>query len=144
MKSRDFLNLKFCCFCPKYLYSNDKQRYELLMASKKAIKKKIEIVDILRQHDQFRLLKKLILNENQNFMVNNREVQSVSMSKVSSDKNKEEEKLTKDKQHEENLERLLEYLHARKNENTLTGVDIVLFKYMNEEMKSKIKDKINI
>ncbi len=114
-----------------------KLRYELMIAAEAAVEQKTEIFELWKSIDQFRLVEKLLLNECQTFMIQNRGLQLITNeSKLSSTEVKELEA----EKFEASKVKLVEYLNKRKDNNSLTLVDTLLVKYLDEKLKENLKD----
>ncbi len=50
----------------------------MLEAANREIFKKVEILEIFKNLDQFRLLRKLLLNKEQSFMIQNRDIHTIA------------------------------------------------------------------
>ena len=91
------------------------------------------IFEISKKLDQFSLLKKLLLNEGQCLLLNNREL------KIINEKTLEVGDVTQDKLNEVEM---INYIKSRKENNQFSQVDNLLVKYLPECIKDKI-DEIN-
>jgi len=136
-------NLYICCCQFKPKSKEQKLKYELMLAAEAAIEQKADILEVWKTLDQFRLLIKLVLNESQSFMIQNRGKQLIT-NELNGDICLEEIKnLEKDKA-ERNKQKLIEYLKERKENKTLTDVDILLTKYLKLEIKEEVKNKVSL
>ena len=131
----------YCCPDKKLKeITYEKKRLELSIAAEKAIEIKTEIFEIWKSLDQFRLLIKLILNESQCFMLQNRGKQLITneVNLLNNDQqviNLEEIKMERQKA------KLGEYLESKKLTNNLTEIDILLLEYLDKDVKNSIKFK---
>ena len=67
-----------CCFEMKNNNANHKRsRKELLILADMEISKKFNIISLLKKNDQFDLLTKTLLNKNQTFMLQNRDLRNI-------------------------------------------------------------------
>ena len=68
-----------CCCSRQRKTKNDptKIKYEMLQAATAELGKKVEILEILKLFDQFKLLQQICLNENQCFMIKNRNLLNI-------------------------------------------------------------------
>ena len=69
-----------CCFNSSYKNQNDNQKlrkFELMEAADVELSNKSDFLNYVKLIDQFRLIKKIILNENQCFMIDNRDLQTI-------------------------------------------------------------------
>ena len=134
----EFYNFKFfrCCYEGKNI-----SKFNLYEASKKEINKKIDIEDLLKVKDQFKLLQKIILNENQCYMLKKRELHRIIDSKII---NSQQEKDLNEEKNKTSEDKLIEYLKSRKLSDSLSQTDNLLYGYLEEEMKDKIKQVVNI
>ena len=74
----------YCCGENKTKLIKNTPNRELLVAAEDIIKKKSEVIDLWKSLDQFRLLTKIILNESQCFMIQNRNLQCINNTKIKS------------------------------------------------------------
>ena len=134
----------YCCGESKYKEDGNKkrnQRVELIVAAETYINKKSEIFEVFRTIDQLRLLSKIILNSNQCFMIQNRNLQSI----INKNKTKNSPfKIIVEEKFESNLARLIGYLRNKDKNNELNSIDIMLFKYLDEDIKCKIQKEVNL
>ncbi len=136
----DWLSLKYCCFNKKKEGDKEKvTKYELLKAGEREVEKKIEVLDLIRMMDQFRLIKKLILNENQCHMLANREMTNIIDSRVMTAEEEYKENKAKE---EKGKSALVEYLLKKHEEGNLNQVDVLLFKYMEPKVKEEIQKAV--
>ena len=107
---------------------------------KREIDKKIEVLDYFKMMDQFKLLQKIILNENQCYMLRKREIKRIIDTEIDiksfNPKDNNLVELEKDKL---NKEKLRYYLISKKADNSLSNVDKLLYSYMENELKSEMK-----
>ncbi len=112
-------------------------RYELLKAAEELLDKKSEISEIFNLLDQFRLVKKILLNKNQCFMLENREIHNINNTNSKRQK-KELLELQEEKFNKEKFS-LKEYLLKKKNDNSLTEIDKLLLEYLNNLIKEEVE-----
>ena len=135
ISSGEFCYFYFCCYKNDKSNSIENVKFKLFQASKHEIDKQIEIVDLIRMKNQFKLVQKILLNENQSFMLQKRELHRVIDTKIMTCEdenilNKDLEKL--------NIQNLINYLRLRKMENGITGTDKLLYGYLDKETKEKL------
>ncbi len=111
-------------------------KLELMTQAERIIKKRSEIFEVWNVIDHVRLLKKLVLNENQCFMINNKGRQLLTseggpVTKEDLDKLDENE-------YQNSTNSLIEYFQKRKEENKANAVDILLYKYIEENLKKEV------
>ncbi len=111
-------------------------KYELLKAAEELFEKKTEIIELFNFIDQFRLMKKIFLNKNQCFMLENRDTQSINNNNTKR-LNKMMYELNEDKINK-NKSNLKEYLAKKKKEDSLTEVDNLLLEYMDDSLKEDV------
>ncbi len=144
------LYFQCCCFEKKWRSNNssNKIKYELMRACEEEIKTKTEVDYIFKNLDQFRLLKKLLLNESQCFMLENREKHCIYNTLEENDNDKKEltERLRylKDEKQNKCEKDLRTYLKQRKNENNLNDIDNLLVVYLKKDIKEKVKEDVGI
>ncbi len=135
---------RFCYFiCSERCYKNFNQnerriRYELALAADNILEKKSDIFEFWNLLDQFRLLTKIFLNENQCFMIKNRDPQLIT--NKFRDEFSETKLLDKEK-FEKNVNTLKGYIDKKKEKNELTEVDNILLSYLQDDILSKINNK---
>ncbi len=147
-QKRSKVEIQICeRFCFYYFYPEQRinkskkeekrVKFEFMMAAEKEIEWKSDVLNLWKVIDQLRLLKKIILNENQCFMLNNRDLQTITNkiedAKQKSIKDLDEEKFQKRKN------KLIEYL---KNKKSKTPVELLLFKYVDDDLKTEIRQEI--
>ena len=130
----------YCCYKNGSNEENN-LNFKLLKAANKEIDKRLEILDFIKVMDQLRLLQKIILNENQCFMLQNRELHRVIDTKIYTD---DEEAKMKEEKESESRKKLLKYLATRKTEDSLSSTDKLLFNYMEENYKNEINELVGI
>ncbi len=137
LSSAERFYFNFCCYgSTAQNVTNEKSlKYELMLAAESSIAKKTEILEMLKTLDQFRLLKKIILNENQCFMMDQRDLQMIVNKNARS--NDEIEKLLEDIK-QEKRSNLIHYLKSLKQESKVTSIDTLLFGYLNRDFKKEI------
>ena len=91
--------------------------------------------------NQVHLLEKILLNENQCYMLQNREIHRVIDTKILTD---DEENTMKKEKEAQDRKKLIQYLADRKNENNLNPTDMLLFGYLETSIKNEIKEKVEI
>ena len=133
-----------------YNYNKSNLRYELINLSETKLEKYFDIVELFKVLNQFRLLKKLLLNENQCYLLENRELHTLVNSKrIWSNRGKSLNQESEDLKDNEiidindikekyRFEKLYEYLKIRKQENSFSNIDLVLLKYLDEDLKEKL------
>ena len=136
----DYFCFTNCC-CKFEKDPNKNMKFNLFKESQKEIEKRIQILDYIKLVDQFKLIQKIILNKNQCYMLQKRELHRIIDSKILS---VDEEAKKLEEKEKENRDSLCNYLSTRKSENSLSQIDILLFKYMENEIKSSIKQEISL
>ena len=131
----------YCCFNGNSKKEEKNYKYKLFTAVNKSIEKRTEIFEFIKIIDQINLILKILLNKNQSFMLQNRELHRVIDTKILSD---DDEKTLIEARDLERKKDLIDYLSKRKNENSLSATDILLFKYLESELKDEINSEIKI
>ncbi len=131
-----------CCFEGESKNSKNQQKlikYELMKAAEEQLDTKTEITELFKIIDQFRLLKKIFLNENQCFMLDNREIQNIYNNKMKRTSKEifelNEEKFKKKKN------KFYEYITAKTIEKSLSQIDELLLKYLDDEIKAELAEE---
>ncbi len=137
-------NYMYCCFKAKLeklekSKSEKNQRYELLAAADQSIKKRLDIVQFLHSQEQLELLKKIILNENQCYMLEHRDLKFIL------DKGILDEMRTKQLKEQKNQDeviKLTSYLKDRIKKNNLSKVDLLLFEFLNPDLYNTVQEEL--
>ena len=130
----------YCCY--KDGGNEEKNlKYKFFKAVNKEIDKRLEILDFINVIEQLRLFKKIFLNENQCYMLQNRELHRIIDTKLQS---YDEELKRKEKRDSDDKSNLIEYLVSRKNEGRINNTDKLLFTYMKDDIKSDINNYVVI
>jgi len=132
-----------CCYNTKKLGKNDLKslKFKLLTVYQRELDKRLEILELMKMKDQFKMIKKIVLNENQCFMLQNRDLHKIIDCKIISD----EDKLLDNQKYEQlNKEKLIQYLKLKKEKNNISSIDVLLYKYMSLDLKSEISNIVNI
>ncbi len=128
----------FCSFNIDYLNksntANQKTRLELLILAEKELEKRMNIVNLLREQDKFDLLKKVILNEGQSYMLKNIDLKSLVNAS-----NKDSIQFLEEKKEVESLEKLREYISKKRNGQDFNCVELLIFNSLPEDFKEKLK-----
>jgi len=111
--------------------------YKLINIVEAELSKKCDFLEILRTQDQFRLFKKLILNEGQCLLLNNRDLKILTEETPLINEDFETDQILK-----ENL--IFEYLKSRKENSTFNQIDQLLVKYLPKAFKERITSDLNI
>ncbi len=131
-----------CCFGNRLIKKNpySRMRFELIKAAEEELRNKTEISNLLATNDQFGLLKMLILNQFQCFMLENRERHFI-LNKRNCDLLGELRDLSGEKKQKKESE-LISYLKTKRNENSLSDIDNILFRFLNKDLKRRIKSHL--
>ncbi len=134
----------YCCFEKKLksVESEEKMKYELMKGAENEIKEKIEIANLLKVTDQFRLLRKILLNENQCYMMEKREKHCIRIKEEGNYvKGKMKSLVVRNLKNEKKSKKchmLNSYLTKKIKENSMTDVDNLLYQYLDKDTKMKI------
>jgi len=121
----------YCCGKDKI----DKDRiFKLLFVAEEELAKKCDFIEIAKYLDQFRLLKKLVLNEGQCTLLKSRELKALT----------DETLIEEELQEEKTNKQILAYLKDQQDTGTLNHIDKVLTYYLRSDTKDIIKSEINI
>jgi len=128
-----------CCCYMKTRNKKDKNynlRYELINHAETETSKKFDIIEVFKLFNQLRLLKKLLLDKNQCYLLDNRELHSLTHNKIeTTDTIQDLNQIIET----ENFDNLIEYLKAK--EQNLSNIDLVLLSYLKEDIKNELKKK---
>ncbi len=111
-----------------------------MKAAEEEMKEKFNIISFFKNLDQLRVLKKIILNEPQCYMLKNIDKYLISNSQNSSVNTMKMIKADKIKSKKEKLE---EYLKKKNEDGTVNNVEELLFCYMDVNMKEEITKELN-
>ena len=95
--------------------------------------KKSDIIYLFKMFDQFSVVKKILLNENNLFMLENREKQNIFHTFLK--ESKQELRDIKAEKLEMKKARLEKYLREANNTQSYTQVDKLLYQYLEESLK---------
>ena len=129
-----------CCFNSKTNIDNVKiLKFNFFNASNREISRKTDALDLIKLTDQFKLIKKIILNENQCFMLQKRGLKEIINTKIISEEEEDIQEVEKEK---ENIKKLINYMNKKNNDDSLSPVDLMLFNYMDPALKTELKETI--
>jgi len=105
-----------------------------MLAAEEKLTKKLDITEVLKILDQFNLFSKLFLNENQHYMLLNRDKQDII------NKEKIENEIANINENKERQDRikLIEYLSEKKFVNKYSPVDKLLYLYLENDIKKLV------
>ncbi len=131
----------YCCFNKNKQGVNIelKMKYELLKACEQEVDRKIEILELIKIADQLKIIKKLLLNENQCFMLQNRGITNLIDTRVSSELDENQQIEEKERAKKKNL---IEYLLKQQRDHKLNQIDTLLFQYLEKDLKEEIKGEV--
>ncbi len=133
-------NLKYMYCCSYYLTRNEKnmnrRRLELIAAAEKDLSQKTNAILLIDRFEQFHLMKKILFNESQCTMLENRDLKLIINKKYNVGK---ENDFIYEKKRKEEKVNLLKYLAKKAKENVLSDVDILFYKYLRPELKEQLK-----
>ncbi len=135
------IRYKYCCLCNRELSAEEKLRYELLKAAEKELHAKTEIVNFLKTIDQFKFLEKLLLNEDQYFMLQGKSFQSIPKSQ---NKNSDQVSSILNEKYQRDKEGLIEYLREEKLNEELDDIDRLLLGYLDEDLRQEIRERVEL
>ncbi len=126
------------CFCCKNIDNKEtKIKYEMQEAANDELSEKLDILEHIRNIYQLRLFYKLFLNENQRYMLKHRDLHLI----INNPFLKENEvKAIKDERENLQKENLKVYLKNLTSENSVTSIDRLLFKYIEDSLKKDLDD----
>jgi len=140
-KKRPPFEISYCeLFSYKYFHccksekekANSKIRNQIIFQAEHEIDKRVDTLNVFQLFEQFKIIKQILLNQNQCYMLDNKGKQIIYNKKISSksdySKVMEEKKLRTE-------EKLIAYLKEKKEKNQVNEVDILLFNLMEEDIK---------
>ncbi len=130
---------KFCFCCMKK--DDYKIKTQLIYSANYDIDKRTNTLNFLNLFDHFKVIKQIVLNENQCFMLDKKGKKSITNKIISS-----ENQFTTVLNERENIkeERLVKYLKNKIHEEGLDETDMMLYKMMDEEVQRRVKKETNI
>ncbi len=135
--------ISFCNFkLEKSTKEETKLKYELMLEADTQIDQLSEITELWKIIDQVNLISKIVLNEEQCFMLKNRGFYTLknSISKSTENNEREIKELNREK-YESKKAKLIEYLRVKRL-NGPSKVDELLFEYLSEELKEEIRTSL--
>jgi len=132
-----------CCCYTKTRNKKDKNynlRYELINHAEAETSKKFDIIEVFKQFNQLRLLKKLLLDKNQCYLLDNRELHSLTNNKSETTDTIQDLNQINET---ENFDNLIEYLTIKNQNKDFSVTDLLLLSYLKEEMKNIVKENIS-
>ena len=108
--------------------------YKLIDMAEETLTKKCDFFEICKSIDQFRLLKKLLLNEGQCLLIKNRELKTLT-NETELDSPITNDQLKKD---------IIQYIKSRKDSGSFNQIDKVLMNYATIHIKESIKSDLNL
>ena len=103
------------------------------------IESKFDIIKVFKLFNEFFLLKKLLLNETQCYLLKNREVQTITNNKSTPIEIIEDLNEVKEKQ---KINKLIDYLKTKKQQNNFSNIDLLLLKFLNDDLKIQLKKDV--
>ena len=138
IKIGKFERCKFyiCCYETKIKDLNNINvwRYELMKEAESTLDKKSDILYLFKTYDQFSLIKKILLNENNLFMLENREKQNIFHTFLSEDSVQQIRDINTAKQDLKKM-KLEKYLKEANEKQSFTQVDKLLYQYLDESLR---------
>lgn len=138
----DLVSYRYCldCFSAREK-ENQKTKHQLIYSAEFEIEKKLDMLKVLQSFDQFKILKQILLNQNQCYMLDNKGKSRIYNKRISS--KADFSKVIEEKKVQKDLE-LIKYLREKKENDEISEVDRLLFNLMDEELKMKINEEVNI
>jgi len=130
-----------CCFNSKIKEQILKK--ELSTLADKIIEQKSDIFELWKTIDQFSLLKKIVLNENQCFMMKKRGIKEIVINSLKQQIKFKKKKVLEKERNDNNMNNLIEYFKLRKEKKKANVIDDLLFNYLEHDIKSKIAEELN-
>ncbi len=128
-----FLNCNNCR-PKKKKYNNS--RFELLVAAEGAIENQLDVVKLFHSIDEFNLFKQMLLNEDQEYLLRNREAKNIYNTKAQTLlelRNIDVDKITKKKR------KTAEYLRNKQESEGFNDIDKLLLKYLDKDLKDELQ-----
>ena len=133
----------FCnCFIKKETNANSKMMNNFIYSAKSELDKRYSTVNILALFEQFKVLKQIVLNENQCFMLDHKGKKIITNITNNSDKEFTEafEEINRKKE-----EKLVKYLLQKKDlDEGFEETDILLLRSMEDDLQMRIKKRCDI
>jgi len=129
-----YYNCKYYFFCGRK--KEDQQiKGHLMIKAEEIIEKKSDIIELYKLMDQFKLIKKITLNDNQYFMTKHMGLKDLYYEKLTM--TIDERIFNKEKKYLLQKDQLNKYLEKHIENNTLTSVDRRLMKQVDQELLEK-------
>jgi len=136
--------------CSNNFSDNKEKKFkkEIIIAADNIISDKAEIFELWKCLDQFKLLKKILLNENQCYMLNHIGLKEI-LNKIDKENHVlPEQEYPELKDIEGNKEKvrrlkLIEYYKLNKVKNESNNIDDLLWYYLDDEVKQVIEEELN-
>ena len=133
----------FCnCFMKKETNPASKMMNKFIYSAKAELDRRYSTVNILALFEQFKVLKQIVLNENQCFMLDHKGKKIITNDTENTDKEFTEafEDINRKKE-----EKLVNYLLEKKNyDQGFEETDILLLRSMEDELQKRIKKRCDI
>ena len=126
-------------------------KFNILKKTEAKLEKKLDFFGLIRRLNQYDLVKKFILNENQTFMLNNQELPLVVLKKyqvdgdlqiIENEINDEKMKLANKELQEFKKLELKNYIKMKKAGNSLSDIDQMRFYFLEDEMEGRIEKQL--
>jgi len=130
------------CCCYNMIRQKNKNynlRYELMNNVETEIDNRFDIIKVFKLLNEFYLLKMLLLNETQCYLLKNREVQTITNNKSTPTEIIEDLNEVKEKQ---KINKLINYLKTKKHQNSFSNIDLLLLKFLNDDLKIQLKKDV--
>jgi len=129
-------------------FSNNKVKNQLIFFAQSKIEKNFELTNFLKTIDQFNLMKKLFLNPDQCFMINNKGKIEVCNDQrlIYGDKVvlEDDDPVILEEKFKSKKENLVKYFRERKESETISKMDEFLLMHLDKEIKQYIRSQAEI
>ena len=144
VKSSELFIYKLCV-CSKKREKNNQEIQQILRLAQLEFYKRTDLKTLIEHMGQMDILKKIVLNKNQSFMLDNIErlmIYNKYDNLENADNEEIEEKIKVTNQEE--LDKLIEYLKKRKETLNLESTDLLLFENIKKDIQKEVADKISL
>jgi len=127
-----------CRCCYKKMskeYINQKLCEGLIENADKEIAKKFEVTEVFKALNELRLIKELVLDENDCYLLENTEKQTITNQVIEQEK---QDKINKENE-KENFKNLLQYLKSKEKDYQISKFKFHLLRNLKQELKDEIK-----
>jgi len=128
-------------------FSNNKVKNQLIFFAQSKIEKNLDLTNLIKTIEQFKLLKKVFFNPDQSFMLKNKgkiEVCNDPKSTYRDEVVLEDDPVILEHKFKLKKENLVKYFRERKESETISKLDEFLLMYLDEETKQYVRSQAGV